>query len=197
MSRSDGAAKKKLGILVGVAFIFAIGGAVASVFPTASNEGYSPEQPIPFSHKKHAGDNKIACMYCHSDVEKSRHASVPALNVCMNCHSVVKTDSPYIQKIHKAFETGEPIQWIRVHELPDFVYFPHKRHVAKGVSCETCHGNVKGMDRIHQESPLTMGWCLDCHRGKTTPANVLARVYPGVKDPHGPVAPQACTTCHN
>jgi len=169
---------------------------VAEFFPSASNEGYAPEQPIPFSHRLHAGDNKIPCAYCHIGVEKSRHATIPPLNVCMNCHRAVKTDSPWIQQITAAYNEGRPIEWIRVHELPDFVYFPHKRHVQKGVACETCHGDVKGMDRIVQHAPLTMGWCIECHRGQTTPRNVLTKVYPGIKNPHGPVAPTNCSTCH-
>jgi hypothetical protein len=189
--------QKKLGVAFSLAAGILVVVGIARFYPTASNQGYAPEQPIPFSHKLHAGDNKIPCMYCHSGAEKARHAGIPSLNVCMNCHSVVKTDSPHIQKIRKAFAEGKPIEWVRVHELPDFVYFPHKRHVAKGVSCETCHGNVKEMARIEQKSALTMGWCMECHRGQTTPRHVLAEVYPNVKDPHGPVASVNCNTCHN
>lgn len=188
---------KKLGLLVGLVLGLVVLGGAVSLFPTASNQGYDPEQPIPFSHKIHAGDNKIACAYCHVGVEKSKHASVPAMNVCMNCHSVVKTDSPHIQKLTQHYKEGKPIEWVRVHELPDFVYFPHKRHVQKGVACETCHGNVKAMDQVYQEQPLTMGWCLDCHRGVTTPRNVLQATYPEMKNPHGPVAPTACSACHH
>ena len=188
---------KKLGLALALPITVLVLAGLISVFPTASNQGYAPAQPIPFSHKIHAGENKIACQYCHSEVEKSRHASVPAMNVCMNCHSVVKTDSPHIQKLTAAFKAGQPIEWIRVHELPDYVYFPHKRHVAKGVSCETCHGDVKTMARIEQHGALTMGWCMECHRGQTTPKSVLAKVYPGQKNPHGPVAPVNCSTCHN
>lgn len=189
--------QKKMGIALSLVLVVAFLGGVAWVFPTISNEGYAPEQPIPFSHKLHAGDNKIACAYCHSGVEKSRHATIPSMNVCMNCHTVVKPDSPYIQKLKQTYAEGKTLEWVRVHELPDFVYFPHKRHVAKGVSCETCHGDVKKMDRIVQFAPLTMGWCMECHRGQTTPKNVLAGIYPHMKDPQGPVAPVNCTTCHN
>jgi hypothetical protein len=156
--------QKKIGVLFSLIVAVIIIIVLIKFYPTASNQGYAPEQPIPFSHKLHAGDNKIPCQYCHSGVEKSRHATIPSLNVCMNCHRMVKTDSPYIQKIKAAYESGKPIEWVRVHELPDYVYFPHKRHWAKGVSCETCHGNVKEMDRIEQKSALTMGWCMECHR---------------------------------
>ncbi len=169
----------------------------ANFLPNASNQGYAPEQPIPFSHKRHAGINKIACAYCHSGVERSRHATIPSTAVCMNCHTVVKVDSPHIQKLHQIYREGKTFEWVRVHELPDYVYFPHKRHIAKGVACETCHGDVKQMDRIVQHAPLTMGWCLDCHRGVTTPKQVLAKIYPGMKNPHGAVAATNCTTCHN
>jgi hypothetical protein len=186
----------KLGIAVAVALLLIVVGGIISVFPSASNQGFSPEQPIPFSHKLHAGDNKIPCLYCHANAEKSRHATVPALNVCMNCHRVVKTDSPYIKQITKAYVDGKPIEWVRVHELPDYVYFPHKRHVARGVSCQTCHGPVETMSRVYQYAPLTMGWCMECHRGQTTPKNVLQKIYPNMKDPHGPVASVNCSTCH-
>jgi hypothetical protein len=185
-----------LKILVAAALgLVLIGGAVW-YYPTASNQGYAPEQPIPFSHKLHAGDNKIACLYCHSEAEKSRHAGVPGVGVCMNCHSVVKTDSPWVQKIQAAYKDKKPIEWVRVHELPDYVYFPHKRHVAKGVTCDTCHGNVAQMDRVKQVSALTMGWCMECHRGESTPKAVLARTYPHMRDPQGSVAATQCTTCH-
>jgi len=190
----DGRTKLAIALsLVGLVVILA---GTAYVFPTASNQGYSPEQPIPFSHKLHAGQYKMACIYCHSSVEKSKHASVPSLNVCMNCHSVVKINSPYIQQIRKAYAEGRPIEWVRVHELPDYAYFPHKRHVAAGLSCQNCHGNVQEMSRVYQKSALTMGWCMECHRGETTPKQVYAKLYPGVKDPHGPVAPVNCSTCH-
>jgi hypothetical protein len=193
-------AQIKLGIALVIVVGLLAGGAGIAMFPTASNQGYAPSQPIPFSHKLHAGDNKIACLYCHSGAEKSRHATVPALNVCMNCHSVVKTDSPWIQKVQAAYKEGKPIEWVRVHELPDYVYFPHKRHVAKGVSCETCHGDVKTMEKVYQAKALTMGWCMECHRGQTTPKNVVANVLgrplaPG-EAPH-PVADVNCSTCHN
>lgn len=188
--------RKKIGIALSLVAVFLVLGGVAAVFPSASNQGYAPVQPIPFSHQLHAGTNKIACQYCHTSVEKSRHATVPSVGICMNCHSIVKIDSPYIKQIRAAYAEGKPIEWIRVHELPDHAYFPHKRHVLKGIACETCHGNVKEMTRIYQYAPLTMGWCMECHRGQTTPKNILAKVYPNMKDPHGPVAPINCSTCH-
>ena len=200
---SISATQKKLAILFGLLFVLIASVAVASFYPTTTNQGYDPIQPIPFSHKLHAGMNKIPCAYCHTGVEKSRHATIPAMNVCMNCHRAVKTDSPWIQKLTAMYEKNEPIQWVRVHELPDFVYFPHKRHVLKGVACEVCHGNVKEMDRIEQFAPLTMGFCLDCHRGQTTPRNVMAQF--ALENPaaatantrYKPVATTSCSACHH
>lgn len=186
----------KLGILMGVGIALILVLVVAINFPSASNQDFSPEQPIPFSHKLHAGQYKLPCLYCHSAADKSPHATIPSLNVCMNCHSIVKGDSPYIQKMKKAFAEGRPIEWVRIHELPDHAHFTHKRHVQKGVACQVCHGPVQEMDRVYQYAPLTMGWCMECHRGQTTPKNVLRAVYPNMKDPHGPVAPTSCSTCH-
>lgn len=128
--------------------------------------GYAPEQPIPFSHKIHAGDNQIPCLYCHINADKGRVATVPSLNICMNCHSVVKIDSPYIQKLKEHYEKNEPVEWVKVFDQPDFVYFNHRAHLAKGTACETCHGDVKNMTRIEQVETLNMGFCIDCHRKK-------------------------------
>ncbi len=189
--------KMKLVLVVAIAGGIGVLGKAIELFPTASNQGYAPEQPILFSHKIHTGDNKIPCLYCHSGAERSRHATVPALNVCMNCHLVVKTESPLIQQVQKAYEEKKPIAWVRVHELPDYVYFPHKRHVAAGVACEACHGDIASMSRVEQKGALTMGWCMECHRGETAPPEVLRRMYPHVQDPHGPVAPVQCSTCHH
>lgn len=158
-------------ILLVLVFSF-LGWGVISLRHVGDSQYYAPAQPIPFSHKLHAGQYNIECMYCHVGVEKSRHATVPPMNVCMNCHSVVKPDSPYIQQLKTAYEKGEPIQWVKVHDMPDFVNFNHKRHVTKGIACETCHGEVKQMERITQEKPLTMGWCLNCHRGITAPEHL-------------------------
>jgi mono/diheme cytochrome c family protein len=131
--------------------------------------GYAPDQPILFSHKVHAGDNKIDCKYCHTSVLKSKHAGIPSVSVCMNCHTAVRqgrySGTTEIEKIYKALETGKPIEWIRVHNLPDHTYFNHAQHVNAGkVECESCHGDVKSMDRIRQVQQLSMGWCIDCHR---------------------------------
>lgn len=131
--------------------------------------GYEPDQPILFSHKIHAGDNQIDCKYCHTTVTESKHAGIPSVSLCMNCHTAVRigrnTGTEEIAKIYKALETGKPIEWIRVHNLPDHSYFNHAQHVSAGkVQCESCHGDVKTMDRIRQVQPLSMGWCIECHR---------------------------------
>ncbi len=130
---------------------------------------YAPDQPIMFSHRIHAGQNQINCQYCHFTAEESKNAGYPPVNVCMNCHNVVKsgknTGTTEINKIYKAVETGKPIEWIRVHNLPDHTFFSHAQHVKVGkVACETCHGDVKQMDRIEQVNSLGMGWCIECHR---------------------------------
>lgn len=142
-------------------------------------EGYAPEQPIKFSHKLHAGENQISCVYCHTGVEKSKHANIPSANVCMNCHMYIQEGPQYgkeeIAKIYAALdynpETREygpnqkPIKWVRVHTLPDHAYFNHAQHVAVGkIECTTCHGPVQEMEVLYQYSPLTMGWCINCHR---------------------------------
>ncbi len=145
-----------------------------------TQKGYKPEQPIKFSHKLHAGDNEIACQYCHSSVEKSRHAGIPSVNICMNCHKGIQKGPQYgekeIAKIYEASgfdpKTGNydnskqnPLKWIKVHNLPDHVYFNHSQHVVVGkIECATCHGNVKEMTVAEQKSPLTMKWCIECHR---------------------------------
>lgn len=129
------------------------------------NDGYQPSQPIAFSHKVHAGDNEVPCLYCHYGAERSRHAGIPAASVCMNCHSLIKRDSPEIKKIIQAIETKASVEWVKVHRLADFVYFNHQQHVVAGkIPCQTCHGAVEKMGRVSQVSPLTMGWCIDCHR---------------------------------
>lgn len=131
------------------------------------HQGYKPIQPIAFSHKLHAGQYQLQCQTCHTSVEKSKNANIPSVNICMNCHSYVKKESPEIQKLYKAIETGTPIEWVRIHNLPDFVYFNHSQHVkVGGVECQECHGPIQEMDVVYQYSPLTMGWCIECHRKK-------------------------------
>ena len=129
------------------------------------NTGYAPDQPIKFSHAKHAGDLKIDCQYCHFGADKGRHAGIPPTELCLNCHNKVKTNSPEIQKIQKAVDSGENIQWIKVNHYPDFAYFNHSQHVnVAGVQCLSCHGEVDKMEIYSQKKDLGMGWCIQCHR---------------------------------
>lgn len=128
-------------------------------------QGYAPKQPISFSHKLHAGEYKIDCNYCHTGVNRGKSAHIPSANICMNCHGVIKKESPEIQKIYTSIENNQPIEWVRVHNLPDLAYFNHAQHVnVGGLECQNCHGEVEKMEVIQQRSSLTMGWCIDCHR---------------------------------
>ncbi len=132
--------------------------------PEFTHVGYAPEQPVPFSHQVHAGQLGLDCQYCHNQVTESRYANIPATQTCMNCHNQIQTDSEDLAPVRDSWETGEPIEWVRVHMLPDFAYFNHAAHVNVGVGCESCHGRVDRMDVVHQAEPLSMSWCLDCHR---------------------------------
>jgi mono/diheme cytochrome c family protein len=158
-----------------------------TLWNTNVHTGYQPVQPIKFPHDLHAGAMKINCQYCHSGAYKSKNASIPSLNVCMNCHKVVKTESPEIHKIYDALgydpatqkydsTKTHPMQWIRIHNLPDFAYFNHSQHVkVQGLKCQTCHGPVETMKEVYQYSPLTMKWCIQCH--KRTEINIKGNAY--------------------
>jgi hypothetical protein len=122
------------------------------------------EQPVPFSHKHHVGELGIDCRYCHTSVEHTAYAGIPPTQTCMNCHSQVWKDSPTLAPVRASYETGRPLEWTKVHDLPDFVYFDHSIHVAKGIGCASCHGRVDHMNLTWQESSLHMEWCLQCHR---------------------------------
>jgi hypothetical protein len=129
-----------------------------------TNQGYTPQQPIVYSHAVHAGTMKIDCQYCHYAAEQGRHAGIPPAQICMNCHEQVKKDHPSVVKVKQAIEENKPIAWVRVHEVPDHVYFNHSVHVNSGVKCQDCHGAVESMGVVSQWSSMTMGWCIDCHR---------------------------------
>ena len=126
--------------------------------------GEAPAQPIPFSHKHHVSDDGIDCRYCHDSVEKSSFAGIPSTHTCMSCHSQLFTDAKMLQPVRESMATGQPLHWIRVHALPDFVYFDHSIHIAKGVGCIECHGQVDRMPLTRRVAPLEMQWCLECHR---------------------------------
>jgi mono/diheme cytochrome c family protein len=158
-----------------------------ALWNTNVHTGYQPVQPIKYSHELHAGIMKIDCQYCHSGAYKSKNASIPSLNVCMNCHKVVKTESEEIHKIYDALgydpktqkydsTQAKPIQWVRIHNLPDLAYFNHSQHVkVGGIKCQQCHGPVQTMKEVYQYSPLTMKWCIQCH--KRTEVNGKGNAY--------------------
>jgi|TARA_B100000902_G_C27318917_1_gene923053 mono/diheme cytochrome c family protein/cytochrome c553 len=138
---------------------------IDGLYTIGIQQNYQPTQPIAFSHKIHAGQYEIDCNYCHTGVNISKSANIPSVNICMNCHNAIETDKPEIQKILSAYEENRPIEWVRVHNLPDLAYFNHKQHVAVGgLDCATCHGPIEEMDVVYQYSELTMGWCINCHR---------------------------------
>jgi hypothetical protein len=226
-------------LVVCVAFgLLALAPNLGSVRLPGNQLGYEPTQPIAFSHRLHAGELQVSCVYCHSGAERSRHAGIPSANVCMNCHRFVSTTmgairaedelakkqgrapqrlvSPEIQKIYDVLALGAnlkpdpnrkpvPIQWVKVHNLPDFVYFDHRPHVNGGVTCQTCHGPVETMERLRQVQDLSMGWCVNCHRsvdraGLDGKGNFTSLPAPGAAGPmpvtHRLYASTDCQTCH-
>lgn len=140
---------------------------IASVGIWGQRRAEGPQQPIEFSHRLHAGENQIPCLYCHPGAARAAQAGVPAVAICQGCHRLVKLKTSEIEKLLQHWENAEPIRWVRVHSLPDHVYFSHKRHSRAGISCETCHGELRAADRVSQFAPLTMGWCVDCHRERS------------------------------
>jgi len=155
-------------IVTAVIWLFVLLGTKATLdglFKIGVHQGYAPTQPINFSHKLHAGDMEINCAYCHTGVYKGKQSGIPSSSICMNCHNAIKRESPEIQKIYTAIEKNQPIQWVRVHNLPDLAYFNHAQHTnVAGLDCENCHGDIKNMEVVQQRHTLTMGWCIDCHR---------------------------------
>ena len=178
--------------------------------PWYTDVGYQPAQPVAYSHKLHVGDLGLDCRYCHASVESSAVANVPPTQTCMNCHQTVKRDSPLLAPILASAQSGRAMRWIRVHKLPEYAYFAHNAHVTAGIGCVTCHGRIDEMETVTQVSPLSMSWCLDCHRNpdpyrrpisevtnmKWTPPRdpaVLTAQLAGAR----PVAPPVdCSGCH-
>jgi hypothetical protein len=197
--------------------VLALGGLVYAVVlvtgvfsPENSAIGYAPTQPVPYSHALHAGELGIDCRYCHTGVETTAKATIPPTATCMNCHQTVRTTSPLLDVVRNSAATGEPIPWVRVHDLPDFVYFNHAGHIQSGVGCVSCHGRVDRMEVVEQTEKLTMGWCLECHRDPD--ARLRPKEFVTVMDwkPDGDPAAQGaelrrahdinpsvdCATCH-
>ena len=153
-----------LGAASTLVFVGVVAAFVYFISPYSTQVGYAPQQPVPYSHKLHAGDLGMDCRYCHVGVERSPVAMVPATQTCMNCHTQIKKDSEKLLPVRESYATGEPVEWVRIHHSPDFVYFNHSIHVNSGVGCETCHGRIDQMEVVYQAKPLNMAWCLDCHR---------------------------------
>src|SRR5499426_650452 len=149
-----------------VLLLSAVGAALMQLqrSPYVTRQHLAPEQPVPFSHQHHAAGLGLDCRYCHTSVEESSFAGIPPTKTCMNCHAQIWTNAPMLAPVRFSFSSGQSLQWTRVHDLPDFVYFNHSIHVAKGVGCASCHGRVDEMPLMRQSAPLQMEWCLDCHR---------------------------------
>jgi len=157
-------ARPLAGVLLGIAPIYLVVLVYYGGSPETTDVGYAPEQPVPFSHRLHAGELGMDCRYCHNTVEGAAHAAVPPTSTCMNCHALIAADSEKLRLVRDSAATGKPIPWVRVHDLPDYAYFDHSVHVAKGVSCVSCHGRIDTMDVVRQVETLSMSWCLECHR---------------------------------
>lgn len=200
-----------------VIFVIVLGGIATAgatyyMTPAYTRVGYAPIQPVPYSHALHVGQLGMDCRYCHSNVDKSGYANIPTSQTCMNCHSVVKKDSPLLAVVRHSYETGEPVPWVKVHDLPDFAYFNHAAHVNRGVSCVECHGKINEMEVVTHMQPMSMSFCLQCHRNPETRVRQPGDVYnldsqtiaatqgveAGKKFVHDwkIMPPQSCTGCH-
>jgi NAD-dependent SIR2 family protein deacetylase len=145
--------------------------------PYTTGEGVILKQPVPFSHEHHVSGLGLDCRYCHTSVETTAFAGIPPTATCMNCHKTIWSDSPTLEPVRASFRTGQPLRWARVNDLPDFVYFNHSIHIAKGVGCVSCHGRVDKMPLMRQAASLKMEWCLDCHRHPEQALRPRAEVY--------------------
>ena len=199
--------------IFGLVFFVAFLGWLAMMLdrsPATTREHMVFEQPVPFSHKHHVTDDGIDCRYCHTSVEKSAFAGIPPTATCMNGHPLLFTDAPLLEPVRASFRDGTPLQWTRVYDLPDFVYFNHSIHVAKGIGCTTCHGDIGHMPMTWKAVPLTMEWCVDCHRDPSQHIRPREEVFNPNWDPTTLSAQQrsalvakyhvqsrtSCSTCH-
>ena len=155
---------KIAGAVVGLGAVAAVSAYAYFSYPAVIDTGYQPIQPVPYSHKLHAGDLGLDCYYCHFTVYKAAFAAVPPTQTCMNCHAKVKDTSPRLELVRDSFADGQSVPWVHIHRLPDFVYFNHEVHVNAGVSCVSCHGRIDQEIEVRQEKPLNMAFCLDCHK---------------------------------
>lgn len=199
-------------ILLGVLGSIATAGVTYYMTPKYTRVGYAPVQPVPFSHAQHVEQLGIDCRYCHSEVDKSAHSNVPTSQTCMNCHNQVKKDSPLLAPVRESYESGNPVPWVWIHQTPDYAYFNHSAHVNRGISCVECHGNINHMEVVTHMKPLSMGFCLDCHRQPEAHVREPGDVYnldsPTIAQKSGREAavkfvhdwkikpPQSCSGCH-
>ena len=157
-------ARPLAGAVLVVVPVYVVGLLYYAGSPRTTDVGYSPVQPVPFSHAQHAGELGMDCRYCHDTVERAAQAAVPPTATCMNCHALLAADSDKLLPVRQSAASGKPVRWVRVHDLPDYAYFSHRIHVLKGVGCASCHGRIDRMEQVYQVNTLSMGWCLDCHR---------------------------------
>lgn len=196
----------KLGLIAVLAGTVAMAGVTYYLTPKYTRVGYQPKQPVAFSHKVHNEQLGIDCRYCHNNVDKSWFSNIPAASTCMNCHSLVLKDDPRLALVRESYSSGKPIPWVQVHKVPDYVYFNHSVHVNRGISCVHCHGEVNQMDEVQHAQPLSMSFCLDCHRApdqKIRPVDLVTQLdwkgqVDGKQLVHDwKVQPgQSCSTCH-
>jgi hypothetical protein len=163
--------------LVSLAGLALAGVLVVARSPYLTNQRVTRDQPIQFSHKHHVGDDGINCRYCHTGVETSAYAGIPPTKTCMNCHSVLFNNVGYLEPVRESFRTNESIEWVKVHRLADYVYFNHSIHISKGIGCSSCHGSVNEMPLVFQASPLSMEWCLECHRNPVKNLRPRGEIY--------------------
>lgn len=180
--------------------------------PKYTRVGYAPVQPVAFDHSLHVTQLGMDCRFCHTFVDRSEHSNVPGTNVCMSCHSMVQKDSPALAPVRASFESGEPVPWVRIHKTPDYVYFNHSVHVNRGISCVECHGQIDQMQVVEHAKPLSMSFCLDCHRNPEKSIRPVDEVYNLTWErPEDPAKvaeienfvhdwkvnpPQSCSGCH-
>jgi hypothetical protein len=201
-----------LAVAAGAPFLLgaAVGGVWYYFSPKYTDVGYTPQQPVPYSHALHVGALGMDCRYCHDTVERAAYAALPATQTCMNCHVTVLPESPKLALIRESAKTGAAVPWVNVHRIPDYAFFDHSVHVAAGVGCATCHGRVDQMEVVGQVQPLSMRWCLDCHRDplpNLRPRELVtnmawdasAAAYDPKADPARPRLPSPpvhCSGCH-
>ena len=167
----------KLVICAGAIVTFIVGGLWYYFTPKYTRVGYEPTQPVPFSHVIHVQQLGMDCRYCHSFVEVASHSNVPTTQTCMSCHTQIKADSPKLAAVRESWKTGQPVNWVRIHKVPDYTYFNHAVHVNRGVSCYSCHGAINEMKVVYQHEPQSMSWCLDCHRAPENHLRPPSEIY--------------------